>query len=87
MHQPVEFGAQFLDVERLCDVVYRPEPRRLDRCLDGAILGEHDDRNLGIAHANPLDELQPSDLRDFQIRDDDVDRILVQDIERLLGGG
>jgi len=39
-----------------------------------------------IALANLLDQPQPSDLGDFQIRDHDVDRVLVQDIERLLGG-
>src|SRR6266404_967410 len=62
------------------------EATRLDCRFDGAILREHDDRNLRIARANPLDEFQPSELRDFQIRDDDVDRILVQDIECLLRG-
>src|SRR6267143_5507622 len=52
-HQTFQLGPQFLDVERLCDIVYRPEPCRLDRRFDGAILREHDDRNLRIARANP----------------------------------
>ena len=47
---------------------------------------EHDNGGLGIAGANPLDQFQPPDLRDFQIRDDNVNWVLVQDFESLLRG-
>src|ERR1700730_5511466 len=84
MQQTIQLGAQLFDVKRLGNIVRCSEPRRLNRRFDRAVLGEHDDRYVRIALANLLDQFQASDLWDFQIRDHDVDGVLVQDIERLL---
>ena len=42
--------------------------------------------NLRIILANPFDEFQSADLRDLQVRNDNIDRILLKYLQRLLGG-
>ena len=86
MNQAVQLGAQFLHVKRFGHVVGRAEPRGLDGRRDRAVLRQHDDGGFGIVGAGSLEQLQAAKLRNLQIRDHDVDRILVQNLQRLLGG-
>jgi hypothetical protein len=47
---------------------------------------QDNDRDLRVIGADSLDQIQTADLRNLQVRNHDVDRLLVQDIERLFGG-
>ena len=86
MHQAIQLGAQLLHMEWFRDVVGRAEPGGLDGRLDRSILRQHDDGNFRIVGANSFDQFQAANLRDLQIRDDDVDRMLVENFQRLLRG-
>lgn len=85
MNQSIQFGAQFIDVKWFGHIVRRAQARGLDRRRDGSVLCQHHDGNFGAVGAGPLQQFQSAELRRPQICDDDVDRILVQDVERFLG--
>jgi hypothetical protein len=73
-------------MKRFCHVVRRAGPRGLDRRREGSILRQHHDGNFGVVGAGPLQQFQAAKLRHLQIRDHDIDRILVEDFQGLLGG-
>src|SRR5215831_6000929 len=74
-------------MKRLGDVVRSPNTGSLDGALDRAILGEYDNGGLRKAVAYPLQKAEPAHLGNAQIRDDDFDGILFENVERLFGGG
>jgi hypothetical protein len=79
-------GQQFLHAERLGDVVVRTRVERLD--LVGAVgpPGQHDDRCLRPA-AQPGDHLDAVQVRQAQVEDHQVRRVLGGHLERLRPGG
>ena len=75
-------GAQQLrERQRLLDEVERAEPRRLDRGLDGAVAGHHDDRAAVGGGGGPL--AQQTDAVD--IRHPDVEQHQVRRLPRARG--
>ncbi len=86
MHQAIELGAQLRHMKWLGDVIGRAKPGGFNGRLDRSVLRQHDDGNLRIIGADSLDEFKSPDLRNLQIGDHDVDGMLLEDFERLLGG-
>ena len=86
-HDAVEFASELGNVKRLCDVVGRAHARRLDGAFDRAVLRQDHDRRLRIQIANSLEQLDAAQFGDAQVGEDDVDRILIENFERFLGGG
>ena len=62
-------GAHLALVERLGQVVERAGLQRLDRVVDGAVRGDHHDRQLGIVAQRCAQELHAVDLGHAQIGD------------------
>jgi hypothetical protein len=83
----VERDAQLVDVERLGEVVSRPELDRRDRGFDGLGGGQHDDRQLRPARADLFEQLQAVDARHHEIEQDDVGAFALEDLQCLGGGG
>ena len=83
----VETGAQFVDTERFGDVVKSAHAGGGDGRIDGAVLRKHDHGNLRIKLADALKEFQTAGPGEFQVGEHDVHRALVENFERLFGGG
>ena len=86
-HETIQLAAKIGNVERLGDVVGGPHARSLHRAFNRAVLRENDHGSLRIELADALEKFQTSQLRDAQIGEYDVHRILVEYFERLLSGG
>ena len=83
---------QLLDLERLLQVVHRPELHGLDRALDGGVRGHHEDLRAlsGGGRADELaDELEAGHLRHQVVDDQDVEGAHAQHALRIprAGGG
>jgi hypothetical protein len=74
---------ELADRKRLGDVVVRPElePEHLVQLV--VARGQHDDRNRAVG-AQPLAHLEPVELRQHQVENDEVDVLLGELRERLL---
>ena len=71
--------------ERLLDEVVGAEPHRLDRDLDVAMAGDHDDGQLGIDLLRAAQQLQPVDALHLEIGDQHAGKIRAQLAERRRG--
>src|SRR5579863_865765 len=90
VHQPddpIDLAAQVGYVERLGNVIRCAEARGLDRVLDRAVLREYHHRRFRISLADAFEQLESAQLRDAQVRNQNVHRILIERIQRLFGGG
>ena len=86
-HHAIELSAQFGNMKRFRHVIGGAHPRGFDGALDRAVLRQNHHGGLRIDFADMLQEFQPAHLRDAQVRDHNVDRILFEDFECFLGGG
>jgi hypothetical protein len=83
-NQAIQLAAQFGDVKRFGDVIRGPQTRRLHRAFNRAVLRQHQHGRLRIGAAHALPQFQPADLRQAQVRDQNIHRHLIQDFQRLL---
>jgi hypothetical protein len=67
---------------RLGDVVHRAGLDGRDRVLDGAVPGEHDDRDVAPFLPEVLEELEPGHAGHPVVEDDEVERLPLQHAER-----
>ena len=79
--------AQFVARGRLAQIIERALAHRVDRALDGGVAGEHDERNVDVALARPLHQLDPGrPRRHVQVGEHDVVGDLVERRQRRLCG-
>ena len=65
-------GDDLGEAERLRDVVVAAGTERLDLVLDSALGGEEQDRGLEAALAQPAPDLEPVDVGEHPVEDDQV---------------
>ena len=75
---------QLVELERLGDEVGRALLDGVDRILHRPVAGDHDPHDPGIARQRRLDHARAVHAGQPQIRDDDVERKLVQELDRFL---
>src|SRR4029079_13150678 len=76
-------AAEFADGKRLRDVVVRAE-LEAEHLVELVVAGgEHDDRH-GAARTQALADLEPVELRQHQVEDDEIDVLALELLERLL---
>ena len=73
-----------LERQRLLDEVVRAELDRLDRRLDVAVAGDHDDDGVGAALAQALQRREAVHAGQPDVEDDEVDRPARQPVEAVL---
>ena len=73
-----------LERQRLLDEVVRAELDRLDRRLDVAVAGDHDDDGVGAALAQTLQRREAVHAGQPDVEDDEVDRPARQPVQTLL---
>ena len=76
-------AAELADRERLRDVVVRPELEPNDLVQLVVAGSEHDDRH-GALRPQPAADLEPVELREHEVEDDEVDPVRAEALERLL---
>jgi hypothetical protein len=93
-HLPAQLGGfqalldgehQLIHVERLGDVVVRPQADRLDRLLQPAEGGDHDDDRLAVVLANLAEHVQAGEVGQLVVEQDQV--VIAMGVEIETGGG
>ena len=72
-----------VEVERLGDVIVGALLHRLDRRGDGGVGRDHDDLGIGIQLPALLQDLDAVDLLHLEVRQHDVELLLVQKLQRV----
>ncbi len=75
---------QLLELKRLGDEALGAEPRDFDGLPHRAEAGDDDRDDVGIAGEGLVEDLAAVDARQPQVRDEDVEREVVEPRERLL---
>ena len=70
--QLIDLQQQLVRVTRLGEVIDCPALHRLDRALDRAMAGEHDDRTAPLFGIHLAQELHPIHHRHLEVSDDHV---------------
>ena len=83
----IDLHLQFLEVERLQHVVVGSRLHRLDRGFDRAVGRHHQHQGPFVEHLGAFDDVQATGSRHFEVRDDDVEDLAFEGLERLLGVG
>jgi hypothetical protein len=81
-------GRQLLVGERLDQVVVGPRVEPDNPVRDGVAGGQHEDCELTPLGANPARDIEPRDVREADVEDDDVDAVLAEgDVDARLAVG
>ena len=83
VQRSLEENLEARGVERLGQVVVGALLHRLDRALDGALAGEHDDRRLGVVGPQGREEGEAVHAGHDEVADHDGGRLLGRALQRL----
>ena len=76
LERALDHGSELVDVARLGQIVVGPGANRFDRFALAAPGSEQQQRQLGMKRAEPLQELEPVEIRHHQIADHQVRRLV-----------
>ncbi len=71
---------QLLEVERFQQIIEGALPHRLDGRFDRAVAGDQNHFGFGQDFFTLRQELQPADIRHFEVRDDDLERVFFEQL-------
>src|SRR5271154_1620308 len=83
----LEARTQLLEEERLGDVVGGAHAGGFDGRVDRSVLREHHENNFGVGVVDTADEFEAAGPGELEVREDDIDGRLFEDVEGFLGGG
>jgi len=82
LHPLLQDVHQLVELERLGDEVRRTALHRIDRVLHGAVAGDDDDDDAGVAFAGRLDHVCAIDAGHPEVGDHDIEGELVEELDR-----